>query len=185
MPPNVAAAVAKALEKLPADRFESAKAFAEALTNPGFATALMPGAIGITGTSRWRSALIGGLLAGTAAGAVAMALLRSAPPARGELNRDQLTFNGQAHRPAISPDGRWIAYIVDACTPALVDCTVSLEVLEVGSTKAQALIPAALGLAYPRWSHDGETVVVGGTLEQGRQGIFADSPAQRHAPPHS
>jgi serine/threonine-protein kinase len=36
VPPNVAAAVGKALEKLPADRFESAKAFAEALANPGF-----------------------------------------------------------------------------------------------------------------------------------------------------
>ncbi len=36
VPPHVAAAVAKALEKLPADRFESAKAFAEALRNPAF-----------------------------------------------------------------------------------------------------------------------------------------------------
>src|SRR6185436_11117645 len=39
IPPNVAAAVAKALEKLPADRFESAKAFAAALTNPAFRVA--------------------------------------------------------------------------------------------------------------------------------------------------
>ena len=38
VPPNVAAAVAKSLEKLPADRFESAKAFAEALANPAFMT---------------------------------------------------------------------------------------------------------------------------------------------------
>jgi serine/threonine-protein kinase len=44
VPPNVAAAVAKALEKLPADRFASAKAFAEALGNPVFATAHMPAA---------------------------------------------------------------------------------------------------------------------------------------------
>ena len=36
VPPNVAAAVAKALEKLPADRFESARQFAEALGNPAF-----------------------------------------------------------------------------------------------------------------------------------------------------
>jgi serine/threonine-protein kinase len=41
VPPNVAAALAKALEKLPADRFDSAKAFAEALTNPAF-TAVTP-----------------------------------------------------------------------------------------------------------------------------------------------
>ena len=37
-PPNVAAALAKALEKLPADRFDSAKSFAEALANPTFTT---------------------------------------------------------------------------------------------------------------------------------------------------
>ena len=36
VPPNISAAVAKALEKLPADRFESAKAFSDALANPGY-----------------------------------------------------------------------------------------------------------------------------------------------------
>jgi Tol biopolymer transport system component len=36
VPPNVAAALGMALEKLPADRFDSAKAFREALTRPGF-----------------------------------------------------------------------------------------------------------------------------------------------------
>ncbi len=41
VPPNVAAAVEKALEKLPADRFETAKAFADALIHPAFA---LPGA---------------------------------------------------------------------------------------------------------------------------------------------
>jgi Tol biopolymer transport system component len=38
VPANVAAALMKALEKLPADRFDSAKAFADALTNPSFTT---------------------------------------------------------------------------------------------------------------------------------------------------
>jgi serine/threonine-protein kinase len=36
VPPNVAAAVAKALEKLPADRFHSGAAFAQALGDPSF-----------------------------------------------------------------------------------------------------------------------------------------------------
>ena len=39
MPPHVEAAVLTALEKLPADRFESAKAFAEALGDPAYAGA--------------------------------------------------------------------------------------------------------------------------------------------------
>jgi eukaryotic-like serine/threonine-protein kinase len=37
VPPNVAAALARALEKLPADRFDSAKAFADAIGDPAFA----------------------------------------------------------------------------------------------------------------------------------------------------
>jgi serine/threonine-protein kinase len=44
VPPNVSAALMKALEKLPADRFESAKAFSDALANPAFAVAGAPGA---------------------------------------------------------------------------------------------------------------------------------------------
>ncbi len=38
VPPHVDAALAKALEKLPADRFDSARAFSEALGNPSFAS---------------------------------------------------------------------------------------------------------------------------------------------------
>ncbi len=42
VPPNVAAAVEKALEKLPADRFGSAATFAEALANPAFTVPTAP-----------------------------------------------------------------------------------------------------------------------------------------------
>jgi len=48
VPANVAAAVAKALEKLPADRFETARAFADALADPGFRVAGPDGA-GVAG----------------------------------------------------------------------------------------------------------------------------------------
>lgn len=51
IPPNVAAALAKALEKLPADRCESARAFSDALGNPAFAA---PGPL-VTGAPRERS----------------------------------------------------------------------------------------------------------------------------------
>lgn len=37
VPANVAAAVSKAIERLPADRFETAKAFRDALEDAGFA----------------------------------------------------------------------------------------------------------------------------------------------------
>ncbi len=54
VPPNVATAIAKALEKLPADRFQSAQAFAEALKNPAFTTATALTATGAAADGRWK-----------------------------------------------------------------------------------------------------------------------------------
>ena len=51
VPPNVAAALAMALEKLPADRFDTARRFADALGNPAFTT---PGTAGGGDTVRPR-----------------------------------------------------------------------------------------------------------------------------------
>jgi serine/threonine-protein kinase len=48
VPAHVEAAVAKALEKVPADRFESAKAFAEALHNPVFTSSVAPARTAMT-----------------------------------------------------------------------------------------------------------------------------------------
>jgi len=50
VPPHVEAAVAKAVEKLPADRFERARGFADALGDPAFTHAS-----GVSGRSRTRS----------------------------------------------------------------------------------------------------------------------------------
>ncbi len=83
VPPNVAAAVAKGLEKLPADRFATAAEFSAALVNPGFTTATAA----TTGTSRapagTRRALVAtvvGVLA-LLVGAVIGRLTSTAPPA--------------------------------------------------------------------------------------------------------
>ena len=55
VPPNVTAAVAKALEKLAADRFDSAAKFGEALTNPAFALPRTQRSVGSSAMegSRW------------------------------------------------------------------------------------------------------------------------------------
>ena len=55
VPPNVAAAVAKALEKLPADRFESARDFAQALGNPAFATNVAPAGTAGQAPTDWQA----------------------------------------------------------------------------------------------------------------------------------
>jgi serine/threonine-protein kinase len=61
VPPNVAAAVAKALEKLPADRFESAGTFADALTNPAFtfSTTRAAGVASGVATGLWNRLAVG------------------------------------------------------------------------------------------------------------------------------
>jgi Tol biopolymer transport system component len=59
-PANVDAAIAKALEKLPADRFESAKAFGDALANPAFASTTQRGGARADAAARSSLPLVGG-----------------------------------------------------------------------------------------------------------------------------
>ncbi len=69
VPPNVAAATDQALEKLPADRFESAALFRDALRNPGFTAAGRSGARAPAAGSR----RLVGLMAAVAVAALALA----------------------------------------------------------------------------------------------------------------
>ncbi len=123
VPPNVADAVAMALEKFPADRFDSAKAFADALRSPTFA--LPASRTTVTGASRTVSrrmvlptlavvALVSVALVGVALAAQRwIRPSRSTPVARysttlgapGAL--DGITFGVEA---ALSPDGASLVF---------------------------------------------------------------------------
>jgi len=133
VPANVAGAVAKAIEKLPADRFESAKAFMEALVNPAFsyaaheragvAGAVRPGP-SVSGASadawlrdrRSVAALGGGMI--LAALAAYGWLDRAPEPARDQSARFVISTTDAAPMSfvedwrdlTISPDGRAIVY---------------------------------------------------------------------------
>ena len=120
VPPNVVASVGKALEKLPADRFESAKAFSEALVNPAFATSTVA-----SGATTWPSGIRPGLF--WAAVAVAAVSLAGFALALGWRRSDaprnvmrlsialpdsqRIRDGGSFSRLALSPDGRTIAYV--------------------------------------------------------------------------
>jgi tRNA A-37 threonylcarbamoyl transferase component Bud32 len=117
VPPNVAAALMKALEKLPADRFESAKAFAEALDNPAFTTAragaagaLMPaGARGFRWLMRspWWWATIA--VAAAAVALTAVVARRTAPTSTPTFT--QRTFETRAiFNARFTPDGQSIVF---------------------------------------------------------------------------
>ncbi len=117
VPPNVAAAVAKSLEKLPADRFDSAKAFAEALKNPGFrGTTALAAVEGGTPRIR-RTAMAGWALAGLLLVALALTWVLRAPEVAAPTRRYSISFPPEASNfifgdmeVAIAPDGRRFIY---------------------------------------------------------------------------
>jgi hypothetical protein len=114
VPPNVAASLEKALEKLPADRFESAKALAEALTDAHFAGRGQTGVhAGMAGTTPWRSrfyvASAAAVLLATAA--IVLLVARHGPGSPPESSVEQLTFTDRdIVRTRWAPDGKTIVF---------------------------------------------------------------------------
>ncbi|WP_373069339.1 protein kinase domain-containing protein [Gemmatimonas sp.] len=120
VPANVDAALTKALEKLPADRFDTAKAFADALANPTFTTAGMSGSTtgalaGRGGLSRRlvivMTALVALLLITTLSGWLRPAPHVAKPVTRYTLTPDSSSArSGPQVRIALSPDGARLVY---------------------------------------------------------------------------
>jgi Tol biopolymer transport system component len=119
VPANVAAALAKALEKVPADRFDSAKAFADALADPHFT--LGPGAIAAVASARGERRFVWPVAAALLGAVALWGWLRPGPVALPSRQRvvlwrasfaDFLSSSALsvASRVAISPDGEYIAF---------------------------------------------------------------------------
>ena len=119
--PNVVAALSRALEKLPADRFESAKAFGDALANATFAHSTAAIAAGTAHqASVYRSTPFLAVAAiAMVATAFAVWSARGSAARPREISRfslllpdsQRLTDNVVAQRLAVSPDGRTIVYV--------------------------------------------------------------------------
>ncbi len=160
VPPHVAATVAKALEKLPADRFETAKSFLEALEDEGFAyepkaftkaatPAAPPPDAAPARRPTWQS-----VLPWAAAGVLAIAAgaswLQPDPPTLVQRFPLALGDFGYGAGPAfaISPDGSTIAYIgVDQL----------LYWRLISSLEAQ-VVPGSEQSRSPFFSPDGRTI---------------------------
>jgi len=122
VPPNVAAAIARALEKLAADRFESAKTFSDALGNPAFTAAIVPRVTPPVAPRRLagRLAVAGTAVALLAAGALAGAAIARRERVPGGIVRfpvrppqgTELYLAVRADVPfVLSPDGSRIAFV--------------------------------------------------------------------------
>jgi serine/threonine-protein kinase len=118
VPPNVAAAVEKALEKLPADRFENAKAFGEALSDTTFTTQATAH-VATAPIARWNALTISLAAVATVAVVALVAVLaaRTAPEPRvarynlaGPAGDSAASISAVRHV-AISADGSRLAWI--------------------------------------------------------------------------
>ena len=156
IPPNVDAAIRKALEKLPADRFTSAQEFAKALDDPGFrhgeeAVAAPAG----QGLRTWAVAASG--LAVLATVIAAWALLRPEPPQ--PVSRQYLSTEGWTglgaqigRQVAIEPDGSSMIF------PVAVEGTGSQLALKTRSSTEITPIPGTEGASDVVYSPDGQWI---------------------------
>ncbi|HSA55613.1 MAG TPA: protein kinase, partial [Gemmatimonadaceae bacterium] len=117
VPPNVAGALERALEKLPADRFASAKEFSEALRNPAFSASAGTASAEAPLAGRGRATIGLALLAVALAVALGASVLSEPTPAEAPVIRFTLTDDDSIRvesgptRPfAVSPDGRTIVF---------------------------------------------------------------------------
>jgi serine/threonine-protein kinase len=121
VPPHVADAVHKALNKLPADRFGSAAGFAEALVTPGYVTptATTAGEAVVPVRRVDRRLLALGTVAAVAVALATWGWLRPGPsvPEAGpvrfalEMSAPPIALNQGARLLDVSPDGSLIAYV--------------------------------------------------------------------------
>ncbi len=162
VPEHVAAAVATALEKLPADRFADARAFAVALSDPSGAgvpgRAARPAARGAAAAAVWRRrALAAGgvatLLALTFAGSF---LVRRGRPATAPPLSATLGAPAEAplelHYIALSPDGRQLAFVSSVAADG---GRIWLRRMSDGTARP---LEGTEGAVQPFWAPDGSAV---------------------------
>jgi hypothetical protein len=168
VPEPIEAAVARALDKTPADRFSSAGDFVRALEvrGPGARQGPAPGPrrwlIGVTAATVLVVAAAGGLMASGKLG-------NKRGPVFVLRDRTQLTTSGAVLTSAISPDGKQLAYFTRHCSGA--SCEYAIDLQDVGGTTTRRLLDHATSVYGLSWSPDRRNLIVVTTLN-GRWGAY-------------
>ncbi len=172
VPPLLATAIMRCLEKKPADRWQSADDLlhhieaAQTTTGGSTPTDTRPLA-----AASWRARRRWPLIAASAAVIAALAALGAwlafssslaAGPAVTLLGRTQLTFTGRIQSPAISPDGKQLAFVTQECTER--GCAYSVDVQDVGGTATRRVLAGAASANFLEWSPDRRNLLVTGTI---------------------
>jgi eukaryotic-like serine/threonine-protein kinase len=149
VPPNVAAALTKALEKLPADRFDGAKAFADALADPHFTVKSAAAGAEVPlvrrGVPLWLFAGVTVSLVGLAAAA----LLHRPERPPGQVARFHENGRGIIRQVDVSPDGSRVVFHA-----------VQIGSLWIRALDADSAEPLAAAPLLPyRISPDNETIL--------------------------
>ncbi|MEO6208998.1 MAG: protein kinase [Gemmatimonadaceae bacterium] len=178
VPEEVDAAVAKALAKTPADRFASAGDFSKALdVKPGTLAGARAQASDVASPKSNRVAIVVGvvLLAAIVTGG-AFALRGRHGGASAAIGtaaslgqRTQLTTSGAVLVPAISPDGKQLAYITKKCASGA--CKYTVVEQDVGGSTTRPILEGATAGYYLEWSPDRRNLMFNGTVN-GRIGMF-------------
>ena len=179
VPEAVDAAIAKALSKVPADRFSSVADFARALdaapvpTGSGVSSTTGHGAGAVT-APKSRRVMIGVAaavvaLAGTGAVLAAKGAFREKDTSAALRDRTQLTFSGKIAAPAVSQDGKQLAFFTKDCAGA--DCHYAIDLQDVGSTTTRRVLEGASSAYALEWSPDRRNLMMNGTIS-GRFGTY-------------
>ncbi len=166
VPPNVAAAVAKALEKLPADRFESAKAFADALADPAFrlTDAATAGPV-LASRKPWAVAAASLIVAALSLAVAGWVLMRRPTGVRdiGTPPTSAVNVTTEDRAFSVAPDGSFVVYTAQK------GATTELWYQSLRTGEGHP-IPGTVGTFTAPWiSPDGKRVAVGVPAGSGYQ----------------
>nr|MBA2627881.1 serine/threonine-protein kinase [Gemmatimonadales bacterium] len=178
VPPVLADAIMRCLEKKPADRWQSAGELlsqVEAAQTPtGGSTPTNTRPIAVVRARRSPLFLSGAviLLMLVAAFVIWRRGSTSGAPAASAVSvrdRTQLTFTGHVQSPAISPDGKQLAYVTKECDETR--CAYGVDVQDVGGTTTRRVLAGAASAYFIEWSPDRRNLLVTGTM-LGRWGTW-------------